>query len=105
MGAFLRRASPGEEGDQRGQQSPPEGREAVEQLHEVGILARVEHMARHDSVQGAQLLLYGHQRIKRLQVVRPRKNIKKREGSIQGFELGSAITCCTGTSGSSASKW
>ena len=71
MGAFLRRAPPGEEGDQRGQQSSPEGREAVEQLHEVGILARVENMARHDSVQGAQLLLYGHQRIKRLEVVTP----------------------------------
>ena len=71
VGAFLRRAPPGEEGDQRGQQSSPEGREAVEQLHEVGILARVENMARHDSVQGAQLLLYGHQRIKRLEVVGP----------------------------------
>ena len=70
VGAFLRKLPPGDEGESpRGQQSPTEGKEATEQLHEVGILARVENMAKHDSIQGAQLLLYGHQRIKRLDVV------------------------------------
>ena len=98
MGAFLRQVPPGEEGDpHRAPQSPPEGKEAIEQLHPVGVLARVEHMVKHDSIQGAQLLLYGHQRIKRLDVVSsmcvasqnasdvPKKRIKKKETAF--FEL------------------
>ena len=42
---------------------------AVQGLYEVGTLAKVENMVKHDSIAGAQLLLYGHTRIRRLDVV------------------------------------
>ena len=69
VGAFLRQTPPEAQdpGAARDQAAAPAD---VHQLYEVGTLAKVENMVKHESIQGAQLLLYGHTRIKRLDMVR-----------------------------------
>ena len=84
VGAFLRQPSAetpdpvSSSRDQSAASAVPD----LQQLYEVGTLAKVENMVKHESINGAQLLLYGHTRIKRLDKVR------------SDPDLGHAVTCC-----------
>lgn len=54
---------------QRDAVEPRRGDAAAEGLHEVGTLAQVHTIAGHTEGPGAQLLLFGHRRLKRVRVV------------------------------------
>ena len=70
VGAFLRQDPP--EGGLEGlsEREQASGLMSAQKLYEVGTLAKVENLVRHDKIEGAQLLLYGHTRIRRLEMVR-----------------------------------
>ena len=69
VGAFLRQDPP-EDQERQSEREQSSTLMSEQKLYKVGTLAKVENLVRHDKIEGAQLLLYGHQRIRRLEMVR-----------------------------------
>ena len=54
--------------EQEGSEAAPPAGDAAAELHEVGTLAQVHHIAPAEGL-GAQLLLFGHRRLRRVRTV------------------------------------